>query len=135
MQTAADRAEASRRENDMVFLALTRPAMTYGIPMEAWAASPPACFIFMLAMGGQPWWFLLPAPFILLGGRAATAWNYHFARRWKLGLADKLAAMEADLLGAISASPSRAALPINPEDFPQDLGIVLRPNTLELTHA
>lgn len=129
MQTVADRADASRRENDMVFLALTRPVMTYGMPNEAFWITPPICFVFMLFMGGEPWWALPPAPFMLLGFRAATAWDYHFARRWKLGLADKLAAVEAETLGTISASPSRAALPLDPADFPMDLGIVLRRDT------
>lgn len=74
---------------DQLFLALTRPALTWGVPFEALVINVLICFsagVFLRAptFWRAPFWFWLAFIPIHLALRELTAWDYHWFRTLRL---------------------------------------------------
>lgn len=78
---------------DVLFLALTRPALVWGVPLEALMLNVFVCFAAGVELQAPTWW-RSPFMFWLMGIpihfalRVLTGWDYHWARglRLQLGL-------------------------------------------------
>ncbi len=76
-------------ERDILYLALTRPALTWGVPIEALAINVMICFVAGAELSGPTIWrspmmfWALCIP-IHFGLRRLTSWDYHWARTVRL---------------------------------------------------
>lgn len=78
-------------ERDILYLALTRPALWFGVPIEALAINVVGCFLLGAELSGPTVWrspvmfwaASVPVHFAL---RRLTGWNYHWAREFRLWL-------------------------------------------------
>lgn len=78
-------------ERDILYLALTRPALWFGVPIEALAINVVACFLAGAELSAPTIWrsplmFWAASIPIHFGLRRFTAWNYHWAREFRLWL-------------------------------------------------
>jgi type IV secretory pathway VirB3-like protein len=74
---------------ETLFLALTRPALTWGVPFEALILNVMICFAAGVELQAPtfwrcPIWFWLMGIPIHLGLRQLTGWDYHWCRTLKL---------------------------------------------------
>ena len=82
---------------EVLFLALTRPALTWGVPFEALALNILFCFCAGMELSGPTIWrspmmFWAAAYPIHLGLQRLTSWDYHWfrtVRLWALALRTK----------------------------------------------
>ncbi len=98
---------------DPLFLALTRPALTWGVPFEALMLNVLICFSAGVFLQAPTFWrspFMFWAAFvpIHLALRELTGWDYHWFR------AIKLEALTV-------SSTSFEALPITPPRHPREV--------------
>lgn len=74
---------------DTLFLALTRPALKWGVPIEALALNLGLTFVAGYELQAPTWWrspimfWLMGIP-IHFGLRLLTGWDYHWFRSLKL---------------------------------------------------
>lgn len=74
---------------DILFLALTRPALTLGVPLEGLIVNSAACLIGGMFLSSHDWrnspfmYWLAFIP-IHMAMRRLTAWDYHFFRTIRL---------------------------------------------------
>jgi len=76
---------------EILYLALTRPALWYGVPIEALALNMFVCFFAGAELSAPtiwrcPVWFWAASVPIHFGLRRLTGWNYHWARECRLWL-------------------------------------------------
>ena len=90
-------------ERDILFLACTRPAMRWGVPMEGWYANLFGTLLFGMVMGSPLYWLAM-AP-IHFPMRALSNQNPNFFREWRVWYAAKAANSGA----TVWALPPRAA--------------------------
>src|ERR1700750_3183164 len=78
-------------ERDTLFLALTRPALKWGVPFEALALNGFCVFVMGALLQAPTWWrspimfWLMSVP-IHLALRQLTAWHYHWCRLLRLSV-------------------------------------------------
>lgn len=87
--------------HDPLFLAVTRPAMKWGVPMEGYFLNLFGTFIFGMVMGSPLWWglfFVVHLPMRALANRDPT-----FFRELRLWLETK----GSNIHGALAAMPNR----------------------------
>lgn len=89
--------------HDPLFLAVTRPAMKWGVPMEGYFLNLFGTFIFGMVMGSPLWWALF---FVVhLPMRALANRDPNFFRELRLWLETK----GSNIGGVLSAMPIRPA--------------------------
>jgi type IV secretion system protein VirB3 len=111
----ADRRDRRREDNDIVFVALTRPAMFWGTPIESFVFIPHFAFTAMI-VGNNPLWAVVAGAFCFGLFRVLAAWDPHFARRIKLAARTKWSALNIGWFGGSSLSPRLAGRPLQAKD-------------------
>jgi type IV secretion system protein VirB3 len=90
-------------ERDTLFIALTRPALTGGVPFEGFVANLLITFFVGLWLGNPLYW--LAGIIIHFPMRIIASKDYNFFRTWRLWLATKGQAIGNDAWGGASLAP------------------------------
>jgi type IV secretion system protein VirB3 len=90
-------------EKDTLFLALTRPAMKFGVPAEAFMANFVLSF-FVGLWGGNPFLWLVCIA-IHFPMRVIASVDHNFFRIWRLWLTAKASSSGGDVWGGDILSP------------------------------
>lgn len=94
-------------ERDILFLACTRPAMKWGVPMEGWYANLFGTVFFAMFMGSPVWW--LVGPLVHFPMRALANRNPGFFHEWRVWFGTKAANAGASLWTLPPGHARRAA--------------------------
>ena len=90
-------------ERHVLLIACTRPAMKWGVPLEAWSLNSFGVLFFGMFMDNPAYWFLMvPGHFILA---ALTNKNPNFFREWRVWFKTR-AAVPGAILWTLPHSPS-----------------------------
>jgi len=108
--------------DDMLFLALTRPAMMWGVPAVGCMLNISGSIIAGAWLGAGSymilvWWVALMPPIHLLM-RYAVSRDHNCFRVWLLWLETKAAAGRADMWGGATLSPLPVRWPRKAKDLP-----------------
>ncbi|RAK52775.1 type IV secretion system protein VirB3 [Phenylobacterium deserti] len=95
--------DAAPLTEDVLFLACTRPALVWGVPMEAMGLNLIASAVAFLAAGSPAW--LLAAPVLHLVFRGVCRADPNAFRVLRLWLETRPAARNARLWGGASTTP------------------------------
>lgn len=90
-------------EKDMLFLALTRPPMTFGVPFEGFIANIVLSFFFGLWLGNPLLWLICVA--IHFPMRAIASVDHNFFRVGRLWMQTKGQSLRSDAWGGSMLSP------------------------------
>ena len=90
---------------DTLFLALTRPAMKWGVPWEGFFVITVGTVFGGMILGSPLYWLAWPA--IHLAMRAAVARDHNRFRIWRLWLETKVGAVDAFGVTALSSAATR----------------------------
>ena len=101
-------------ESDTCFIALTRPAMKWGVPLEGFLVNLCVTFLFSAwfnHLAPPPAWWIgigVPVHFVM---RYATSVDYNFFRVWRLFVETKGRSLATEEWGGSSLSPLPARWP------------------------
>ncbi len=104
-------------QRDILFLALTRPALKWGVPIEALMLNVTITAVAGVELQSPVWWrspimfWLMGIP-VHYGLRMLTGWDYHWCRTLRL----ELMTVTMRTLECLSTSPPR-----RPEEIPSSV--------------
>ncbi len=101
---------------ETLWLAPTRPAMKWGVPVEGFYINLYVTFFAGMWLGSPFYWLI--GAFNLLPLRALACWDANFFRVLTVWKDTKLATMGVSLFGAPALTPLGAPRARSPEEYP-----------------